>query len=129
MTQTDFEQSATTTRIGPGKALILSAVVLPGLGQLLTGRKIKGAIMAGSMTLWLPVALIKLFMDLGKAMPELSRRAAMGESLQLADLQAAMQPMAGGLVWVFLPLVVIWFWTVSDSVIYLLQNRRKRGDR
>lgn len=112
--------------LSPKVALLLSIVVLPGLGQLLTGRLLKGALMAGAVMLWLPAAVIKAMVDLNKVMPELSRRAASGEALMFSDLQAAMQPMAGSLLWLFLPLVVIWFWTLGDSILYILQQKEKR---
>lgn len=117
-------QPQTAKAVSPWQSLALSAVVLPGLGQLLTGRKIKGAMMAMAAALWLPVALIKLFRDLAAVMPVLTQRAAGGEQLYFSDLQAAMQPMAGGLLWIFLPLVVIWFWSLGDSIIYILLNRK-----
>jgi len=82
--------------------------------------------MAMAAALWLPVALLKLFKDLGSVLPALSQRAAGGEQLHFSDLQAAMHPLAGGLLWIFLPLLIVWFWSLGDSVIYLLQNR-KRG--
>lgn len=125
MTETAAQAQAGKA-VSPWQALALSLVILPGLGQLLTGRKIRGAMMAMAAALWLPVALLKLFKDLAAVLPGLSQRAAAGQQLYFSDLQAALSPMAGGLLWIFLPLVVVWFWTLSDSIIYILQNR-KRG--
>lgn len=119
-------QSPAVKTVSPGQALALSVVILPGLGQLLTGRKIRGAMMALAAALWLPAALLKLFKDLGSTLPALSQRAVDGEQLRFCDLQAAMHPLADGLLWVFLPLLIVWFWTLSDSIIYILQSR-KRG--
>ena len=113
--------------VGPWAALALSAVVLPGLGQLLTGRMVRGAIMAGSLALWLPVALIKLGRDLALVMPQLTERASAGQALTFADLQAVMSPMADGLVWLFLPLIFIWTWALADSIRYLVEIRRIRN--
>ena len=113
--------------VGPWAALALSAVVLPGLGQLLTGRMVRGAIMAGGLALWLPVALIKLGRDLALVMPQLTERASTGQALTFTDLQAAMSPMADGLVWLFLPLIFIWTWALADSIRYLVEIRRIRN--
>lgn len=113
-------------RVGPTVALLLSALVLPGLGQLLTGRLLKGALMAGGVTLWLPVALFKLFRDLEKVLPDLIQLADDGGRPGLAEMQAALQPLSGGMTWIFLPLMVIWFWSFSDSLIYLFQSKGKR---
>lgn len=110
--------------LSPLKALALSALVLPGLGQILTGRKIRGAIMAGLLALWLPVAIIKVGLDLNRVMPELAARAADGEALSLAGLQELMLPMAETLIWLFMPLLTIWFWSLADSIVYWLHDKK-----
>jgi len=112
--------------LSPLKALVLSALVLPGLGQILTGRKIRGAIMAGLLALWLPVAIIKVGLDLNKVMPELAARAADGEALSLAVLQELMLPMTDTLIWLFTPLLTIWFWSLADSIVYWLHDKKER---
>ncbi len=111
--------------VGPVVALVLSVVVLPGLGQMLTGRLARGAVMAGAMALWVPVALIKVGRDLSRIMPDLMARAAEGEALSLGDIQRALAPEAGGLTWVFAPLAIIWLWTLADSIVYMLRQRGK----
>lgn len=108
--------------VSPLKALALSALILPGLGQILTGRKIRGAIMAVLLALWLPAAIIKVGLDLTRVMPELMM--AGGQALSLADVQALMRPLAGSLVWLFLPLLTIWFWSLADSIIYYLRSQK-----
>lgn len=109
--------------VTPLMALLLSTFVLPGLGQLLTGRVLRGAIMAGALLLWAPVAIVKLGRDMLLVMPPLSARAEAGEALSFADLQSALAPMADGLLMLFLPLIVIWVWTLADSIKYILQSR------
>ncbi|MDR1921249.1 MAG: hypothetical protein LBS31_05830 [Candidatus Adiutrix sp.] len=111
--------------VSPAKALLLSAGVLPGLGQLLTGRPAKGALMAGSLLLWLPVAVVKAGSDLSRVMPQLMARAAAGQKIGFTDVQNALAPMAGDLTWLFMPLLAIWFWSVADSVIYWRQSGKK----
>lgn len=111
----------------PRTALILSLLVLPGLGQMLTGRKIRGVIMAGVLALWLPIALIKLGLDLNKIMPELMARSAGGRALGLADLQELMSPLAGGMIWLFLPLVAVWLWSLADSIMYLRSKNQRHS--
>ncbi|UQZ90138.1 hypothetical protein C4J81_13390 [Deltaproteobacteria bacterium Smac51] len=117
------EQTPRQPMVGPIPALLLSILVLPGLGQLLTGRMARGAIMAGAIALWMPVAVIKAGRDLSTVLPPLAERANAGELLTFTDLQTAMAPMADGLTWLFMPLLVIWFWTLADSIKYALQNR------
>lgn len=110
--------------VGPVLALVLSMVVLPGLGQMLTGRLGRGALMAGAVALWMPVALIKVGRDISAVLPDLMARAGGGEAVGLADIQAAMSPMADGLTWVFAPLAVVWFWALADSLRYLASRRK-----
>lgn len=110
--------------LSPLKALALSALILPGLGQILTGRKIRGAIMAVLLVLWLPAAIIKLGLDLNRVMPELMARSADGQALSLAGIQELMRPLAGSLVWLFLPLLAIWFWSLADSIVYYLRSKK-----
>ena len=110
---------------GPVVALFLSALVLPGLGQILTGRLGRGALMAGAVALWMPVAVIKAGRDISKITPDLLAKTADGSSLGLSDIQAAMNPMAGDLIWIFLPLITIWFWALADSILYLIHTRKK----
>ncbi len=109
--------------VGPGLALLLSLVVLPGLGQLLTGRLRKGAIMVGVLAIWLPVALVKLGRDMSVIMPDLLARSNEGAAITLAEIQNALAPMATGITWIFFPLLVIWFWALFDSIIYFIQIR------
>lgn len=106
------------THVTPMAALILSALVLPGLGQLLTGRMLRGAIMAGALLLWLPVAIVKLGRDLMLVLPPLTARAEAGELLSFADLQNSLAPMADGALMLFLPLIVVWVWSLVDSLQY-----------
>ena len=110
--------------LSPIQALLVSAFVLPGVGQLLSGRKVRGALMTIATTLWLPVALIKLIRDLNLVLPELLQRSMVGEQIGFGDLQAALAPMADGLMWIFLPLLAIWFWSLTDSIMYIIESKR-----
>lgn len=110
--------------LSPLKALALSALILPGLGQILTGRRIRGAVMAALLALWLPAAIIKLGLDLSGIMPELMARSADGQALSLANIQDLMLPMAGNLLWLFLPLLTVWFWSLADSIVYCLRSKK-----
>ncbi len=121
--------SAPEPRIQPLTALLLSAAVLPGLGQLLTGRLLKGTLMVGAVTLWLPLALIKVGRDLALVLPGLMEMAHNGQPPTFTDLQAALSPMAGGLIWIFAPLLTVWFWALFDSVLYLTQNKNQSRTR
>lgn len=111
--------------LSPIQALLVSAFILSGVGQLLSGRKIRGALMTVATTLWLPVALIKLIRDLNLVLPELMQRSMAGDQVGLADLQTALAPMADGLMWIFLPLLAIWFWSLTDSIMYIIESKKR----
>jgi len=122
--QNAAQEAPSLRKVEPLAALLLSAGLLPGLGQLLTGRLLKGALMVGAVTLWLPIALIKLGRDLSLVLPSLLEKS--GGSVSLVELQAALSPLAGGIIWLFAPLVTVWFWSLFDSIIYLRQSRQQR---
>ena len=105
--------------VSPVTALVLSAVILPGLGQMVTGRLLKGALMAAVPLLWLPLAFVKVIRDLFKVMPELADKASAGAEVTFTEIQRAMSPMAGDLVWLLAPLAVVWLWSLADSIKYL----------
>ncbi|MDR0881330.1 MAG: hypothetical protein LBP55_02125 [Candidatus Adiutrix sp.] len=111
--------------VSPLLALIFSAAVLPGLGQFLTGRPIRGLAMAGATALWIPVAMFKAGLDINKVLPGLLAQAADGRALTFSEVQAALSPLAGGLTWVFLPLAAIWLWAVADALVYLKNSDSK----
>lgn len=113
--------------ISPGKALLLS-FMLPGLGQLFTGRIKRGFIMTVGMFGWIIWATVTMIMDFKKVMPELLDQASeAGQSgLSLVDIQQSMalQTGATALAWLFLPLIVIWVWSIADSIRYFLEVKR-----
>jgi TM2 domain-containing membrane protein YozV len=122
---TENRQAQARPAVSPLLALIFSTAVLPGLGQFLTGRPIRGLAMAGATALWIPVALIKTGLDLNQVLPALLAQVADGRALTFGEVQAALSPLAGGLTWVFLPLVAIWLWTVADALVYLKNSNSK----
>lgn len=111
--------------VSPLAALLFSALILPGLGQMVTGRLAKGALMSAVPLLWLPVAAIKVGRDLYKVLPQLSQKAAEGLPVTFADIQAALSPMAGGLIWLIAPLAAVWLWSLIDSIFFLKEQKAK----
>ena len=109
--------------VSPVMALVLSALVLPGLGQMVTGRLGKGALMSVVPLIWLPVVVIKVIRDLYKVMPELTAKASAGETIAFTDVQQALNPMAGDLVWLLAPLAAVWLWSLIDSIMFLRRSK------
>lgn len=110
-------------QISPTAALVLSALVLPGLGQMVTGRLLKGALMSVVPLLWLPLAFVKVIRDLYRVMPELMDKASTGAVVTFTEIQQALSPMAGDLVWLLAPLGAVWLWSLVDSIIYLQRSK------
>lgn len=121
------QAGAPPVKIGPGVALLLSALILPGLGQLLTGRLAKGAAMALMAGLWFVVALIKIMRDLMKIAPQMAEKTLAGIQLTIVDYQEALRPMAEDLTWVLTPILLIWLWSLIDSFKYLFSLNRAGG--
>ena len=119
----DQPQNIRPRPVSPVVALVLSAVILPGLGQIVTGRPLKGALMAVVPLLWLPLAFVKVIRDLFKVMPELVDQASAGAEVTFSEIQRAMSPMAGDLVWLLAPLAVVWLWSLIDSIMYLRRSK------
>lgn len=112
--------------VGPFLALILSGLVMPGLGQILVGHLYRGLLMMGCMALWLPWALINLGRDVTKIMEQLASETP-GVVPNLSQVQEALGPLAEtSLSFIFLPLVVIWFWALADSIGYLISTRKNK---
>jgi hypothetical protein len=101
---------------------VVSAAVLPGLGQMLTGRLTRGLVMAGALALWLPAVIIKVGLDFLNIWPTLADRVEEGSLVTLGDIQAAAAPLAGGLGWLLWPPAAVWLWSVTDALVFLLRR-------
>ena len=123
MTAENQPGKATQRPVSPLLALILSAVILPGLGQLVTGRVRKGALMSVVPLIWLPVMLIKVVRDLSKVMPGLADQTSAGAAVSFSDVQQALHPMAGDLIWLLAPLAAVWLWSLIDSIMFIRQSK------
>lgn len=118
---------AAAPRIGPIPALLLSMFIMPGLGQVVTGRLYRGMMMMGGMALWLPWAIINLGRDLNKVVTQIITENP-ETSLSLGQVQSAMAPLTEtSLSFIFLPLVIIWFWALGDSLGYLIRTRSNKS--
>ena len=124
--QTPAETEMILPIVGPGKAMLLS-LMLPGLGQLFTGKIKRGLIMVVGITIWFIWAVVTLITDLNKVLPGLIEQVkASGEGLSWVDVQQSMSMQTGitSLSWLFLPLIVIWVWSIADSFRYFMWVRR-----
>lgn len=91
------------------KAILLSALVLPGLGQLYMGRKIRGGLLILLVNLFLLVALAVVLSALLPAMIEMSQSGTPDpvELLRHARGTAAVK-------WLLLFFIALWGYAIAD---------------
>jgi hypothetical protein len=80
--------------------------------------------MSGLTTLGVSTVIIKLSLDLALIWPSLKAKILAGPALNLGDLQTALAPKASSLGWILLPIALVWFWSLTDAIIYILLRRR-----
>jgi TM2 domain-containing membrane protein YozV len=94
-------------------AILLSGLVMPGLGQLYLGRKIKGGILIFLVNLFILAALAVLAKGLGKLFILAHTTGAVDQTTIIAALQEA-SPFGRWLIGLFL---VIWVYAIMDVVM------------
>lgn len=94
-------------------AILLSGLVMPGLGQLYLGRKIRGAILISLINLFILAALAILAKGLGKLFILARTTGTVDQTTILATLQEN-SPFGRWLIGIFL---IIWIYAVMDVVI------------
>ena len=101
--------------INPVKAMWLSLVVLPGLGQILTGFKVRGWIMIAAILIWLVWAGYSLFNVYDEVKTALTIMAESRVYPQAGEL-------ARYLIGLVLPGLIIWGWAGLDSFVALCRS-------
>lgn len=94
------------------KAVALSALVLPGLGQLYLGRRLKGGVMILLDNLFILTALFIAMRSAGKLI--LASRAGTLQAEQVLASVRAESPWAN---WVLGAFFVLWAYGVVDSIL------------
>jgi hypothetical protein len=96
------------------KAAVLSALVLPGLGQIVNGKKLKGFILITIVNIFMLVALALVFKGMGQLMVTMQT----GGSV---DVPAAMEQVrqSGGAVprWLLAGFLGIWLYAFVDALV------------
>lgn len=99
----------------PWLVFICSAFVLPGLGQIISGFRLKGLIMAGLATVWVSLAgayFIWRFVQVSRVLAE------MGSPSSLAALRDGLAPYAGHFLFSLAVLGCVWLWSAADAFIW-----------
>jgi TM2 domain-containing membrane protein YozV len=91
-------------------AIILSGLVLPGLGQFYLGRKIKGAILIGLVNIFLLAALAVVARGLG-TLVLLSRG---GDRISTDVILRTMQQNSPGARWLIILFCALWLYGIVD---------------
>ncbi len=94
------------------KAALLSALVLPGLGQLYLGRKVKGVCIITLVNIFLLIALAYVLKGFGRIFRSTGTVQAVDASKIVADLQQE-APVVRWLLFLFL---VIWAYGIIDAL-------------
>ncbi|MBJ6725757.1 hypothetical protein [Geomesophilobacter sediminis] len=94
------------------KAIVLSAFVLPGLGQLVLGRKVKGGIMILLDNIFILGALFVALRAMGKLM--LAGRSSAPDPEKI--LQAIQQDSPAAR-WLLAGFIVVWLYGIVDAVL------------
>lgn len=92
------------------KAILLNALVLPGLGQLYLGSKVKGIALIMAVNLLL---LLGLFVGLKAASPLIAARVA-SVSANSADVASALDSVAGFGRGILLFFLLVWGYALID---------------
>lgn len=94
------------------KAILLSALVLPGLGQLLLGRKLKGGIMILLDNVFILCALFTALRAAGKLM-----LAGRTNTVDAAKVLESMQQQSPYALWLVAGFVLLWCYGVIDAAL------------
>ena len=95
------------------KAMLLSAFLLPGIGQLYKGEKIKGAFFLVLVNMFLLAALFLVMKKMGSFLLT-ARVAGPDEALKLLDTITRSSPEIG---WLLAGFTLLWGFAVVDAAI------------
>jgi hypothetical protein len=108
-------------------APLCSALILPGVGQIINRQMIKGLILIGLTTLILLVAIIKLALDLSAAMNQ-AFSTDMGGAGGGRIMEALRQR---DMTWLWIMLgsgLVVWGYSVADAFIHGKKRETDTGE-
>jgi hypothetical protein len=95
------------------KAMLLSAFLLPGIGQLYKGEKLKGAVFLVLVNMFLLAALFLVMKKMGSFLLT-ARVAGPEEALKLLDTITRSSPEIG---WLLAGFTLLWGFAVVDAAI------------
>ena len=95
------------------KAMLLSAFLLPGIGQLYKGEKLKGAVFLVLVNMFLLAALFLVMKKMGSFLLT-ARVAGPDEALKLLDTITRSSPEIG---WLLAGFTLLWGFAVVDAAI------------
>jgi hypothetical protein len=93
------------------KAMLLSALLLPGIGQLYKGEKVKGAVLLVLVNIFLLAALFIVLKKMGNFLLT-ARMSGPAEALQLLDTITRTSPEIG---WLLTGFALLWGVAVVDA--------------
>jgi len=95
------------------KAVLLSALVLPGLGQLYKGEKLKGGICLILVNIFMLAALFLVMKGMGSFLLT-ARISGTGEALKILENIKRESPLVG---WLFSGFFLLWVAAIVDAAV------------
>ena len=103
------------------KAAVLSALVLPGLGQIVNGKKLKGFVLIAIVNIFILVALAFVLKGMGQIVITMQAGGAVDAA---AVLEQVRQNGGSGLRGLTAGFLGVWLYAVVDALV----DRPQRGD-
>ena len=96
------------------KAAVLSALVLPGLGQIVNGKKLKGIILITVVNIFILVSLVFVLKGMGQLVVTMNAGGAVDAG---AVLEQVRRSSGSGPRWLLACFFVIWAYAVVDALV------------
>jgi TM2 domain-containing membrane protein YozV len=95
------------------KAALLSALILPGLGQLYKGEKVKGGLILLLVNMFLLAALFFVMKGMGSFLLT-AKVSGAGEALKVLETVKQSSPQVG---WLMTGFIVLWIAAIVDALL------------
>lgn len=96
------------------KAAVLSALVLPGVGQIVNGKKLKGFLLISIVNVFILVALVFVLKGMGQLVATIKA----GEPVDAVTvLEQVRQSSGNGPRWLLAGFLGIWLYAVVDALV------------
>jgi TM2 domain-containing membrane protein YozV len=106
------------------KAALLSAFVLPGLGQLYKGNRVKGVVLILLVNVFLLAALYFVMQGMG----ELVVKSRVSGTADVAGILDTLQGRSPAARWLLAAFFALWAFAVADALFAKADARKEKGE-